>query len=241
MEPTPFVLLFQGRTGSTFITECLNDHPHIRMAAEVWGGWGFQVPPEDLPEFKRRQCQWLTDYYGPPSDRNIRAMGFKTKLDDVLDKPAFIRFLRERQLRIIHMTRRNVIKLVVSEINAQRLVETSGKWNIDDKDQRPGPFVLDLEEFEAKLEWRLQVERWLDAYIETINLPTLRLAYEDLLDDGEAFFEAIYDFINVRPHPASGNTVKSTPDDLSRIILNYDALLSKYKYTPYEPMILHLE
>ncbi len=233
-----FVLLFQGRTGSTYITECMNAHPHVIMEPEVWGGWGFQIPKTEIAAHITRQTEWLHDFFEKKYDATVRAVGFKTKLDDVLDKKRFIQYLRENVFKIIHMTRQNHVKLVISEINAQRLFDKQKRWNIDNKSQRPGPFYLDIDRFDDQLKWREKIEDWLDSYISLINVPTLKLYYEDLLANEKDFFKKITSFIGVTYVETSGVTKKNTPDNLNHIIKNIDALFIRYKYTKYEPMIL---
>jgi hypothetical protein len=238
VRPCKFILLFQGRTGSTYITERVDAHPRVKMEPEVWGGWGFQLSREKIPLYSQKQLDWLMSFYDKDYNIPYSAIGFKTKLDDVIDKRSFIRYIREKNIKIIHMTRKNIVKLVISEINAQRLFDITGKWNLDNKAERPGPFNLDLDEFDAKMKWRAQIEDWLDSYVKIINNPTLQLCYEDLLFDEVDFFKKLYGFIGTSPMQTMSKTIKNTPTDLREIIINYDELLQKYKYTCYEPMIL---
>ena len=132
-----FIFLFQGRTGSTYITERLNAHPPVKMEPEVWGGWGFQIPEEEKREHVDKQNKWMLDFYSDRYCYDFRAIGFKTKLDDVIDKRSFIAYLKDKKIKIIHSSRRNIVKLVISEINAQRLFDYSGKWNLDNNTERP--------------------------------------------------------------------------------------------------------
>lgn len=239
-KPCKFVLLFQGRTGSTYITERVNAHPDVKMEPEVWGGWGFQVSKSERSQYSQKQKDWLARFYAQFDDDAIRSIGFKTKLDDVIDKRSFIQFIRKNDIKIIHMTRRNIVKLVISEINAQRLFDATSKWNLDNEDERPGPFVLDLDEFDAKIKWREQIEDWLDGYIKIINNPTLSLCYEDMLFNEVHFFEKFYHFIGTKPADTRSKIIKNTPTDLRQIIINHEELLRKYKYTRYESMILDI-
>ena len=235
-----FILLFQGRTGSTYITERVNAHPAVKMEPEVWGGWGFQIPQNERADYSQKQMDWLRGFYAQCDNSKIRSIGFKSKLDDVIDKRSFIQFIRENDIKIIHMTRRNIVKLVISEINAQRLFDATSKWNLDNEAERPGPFELDLDEFDAKIKWREQIEDWLDGYVRIINNPTLCLCYEDMLIDERNFFTKLYHFIGTKPVDTSSKIIKNTPNDLRKIIVNYDDLLGKYKYTRYESMIIDI-
>lgn len=237
-EKARFVLLFQGRTGSTYVTDRVNAHPKVKMEPEVWGGWGFLISQDEIHEHKQKQSEWLNQLYLGVQNSDQWATGFKTKIDDVLDKRHFMSFIRKHNIRIIFLTRRNTIKLVVSEINAQRLFDKSSTWNLESENDRLNAFRLDLDKFHEQLMWREKVEKWLASYITVLSQPTLTLFYEDMLIDNQGFFTQLYDFLNVPYMDTVGKTFKNTSNDLREVISNYDELLVRYKYTIYEPMIL---
>lgn len=237
-ETIRFALLFQGRTGSTYVTDRVNAHRNVKMEPEVWGGWGFQLQQHEFSTHIEKQHAWLTAFYTEESHPGTKAIGFKTKLSDVLDKRYFMNFLREYNIRIILLTRRNTIKLVISEINAKRLFNQASTWNLQSENDRLPSFTLDLDKFNEQLKWREEVEQWLVSYTTILNLPTMTLYYEDMLKDNQSFFAQLYDFLGVPFLDTVGKTLKNTPNDLREIITNYDDLLARYQYTVYEPMIL---
>jgi len=67
--------------------------------------------------------------YDTRRDASIGAVGFKTKLKDLWDGGAFATMLRARDVRVIALRRRDVVRLAVSNINARRVVERTGRWN----------------------------------------------------------------------------------------------------------------
>jgi hypothetical protein len=237
-EKVCFTLLFQGRTGSTYVTDRVNAHPNVIMEPEVWGGWGFQLQQNELSDHIQKQHDWLSTFYLKERHSGAKAIGFKTKLSDVLDKRYFMNFLREHQIRIILLTRRNTIKLVISEINAQRLFDQASTWNLMSESSRLPSFTLDLDKFNEQLQWREKVEQWLTSYCSILNLPTKIFYYEDMLSDSQEFFAQLYDFLRVPFRDTVGKTLKNTPNDLRQVINNYEELLDRYQYTVYEPMIL---
>ena len=150
-----FVMIFQGRCGSTYLMEALDSHPGITCCFE------------HLATLKRRkitaaeQLQWARRFLidGKGSDAQIR--GFKTKLRDVLDLDRFGRMLREIGARIIHLQRRNTIKATVSFFNSVRLRKITGDHNLYDRQVDLASIVIDRDEF----------EEWLKAAEQTATYP----------------------------------------------------------------------
>jgi len=225
-----FVILFEGRTGSTYLQETLDWHPEIVCVAE------------GLPPLKESgvetQSQWARAVLTPPFVGTNRAIGFKTKLKDVLDPKRFALLLTERQCRVILMQRQNIVKAIVSEINARRLWETTGDWNLYNEKNRPPPPRIELEDFQTRLENRREREGRLRNYVDSLSLPTLELTYEDLLIDAEETFSRVFSFLGVKPAPILGKSGvrKATSDDLRIAIANFDELQSHYVGTGYEAM-----
>jgi hypothetical protein len=174
-QVSPFVVLFIERDGSTYLTSLLTSHPDVRVVYER-----FAVLRQNGAD-GAGQLAWAADYLSPPWIGRAAAIGFKTKLVDVLDPAGFAGLLQSCRCHVLMMWRRNHVKAVVSRINARRLHESTGNWNLYDSADRMPPMVVDPAEFEAFLQERQAAERQLQAYVEALALPTLRLVYEDLL------------------------------------------------------------
>lgn len=227
---TPYVILFVERDGSTYLTSLLSEHPHIdaiyeRFAVLHQKGLG-----------AAEQLAWVERYYAFPLISRIGAVGFKTKLADVLDLEAFTRFLHERGIKIIHMQRRNRIKAVVSRINARRLWEATGKWNLYREKDRLPPLEIDLAEFAAFLREREEADQALSAYVNGLQLPALRVCYEELLTNRQRVLQETFSFLGVPFVDVKGKTKKNTSDDLRDAVANFDDLRAAYAGSPYERM-----
>ena len=232
-----FVLLFQGRTGSSYLTQCLDAHPSVRMLPEVFGDMGFKTPIEEREGRAAEQLQWLDRFFSEPVGPGLLARGFKTKMTDVLDVRGFTERLRARKVHVLHMTRRNLVKLAVSELNAARLHRERGVWNLEPGQEALPPFRVDPEAFDEMLRRKERFEGLLADYVRNeLALPTLSLAYEDLLRDREAVLDRIWGFLGVPGARTEGSLRKNTSDDLRRVLLNFDDLRARYAGTPYEPM-----
>ena len=229
-QVTPFVILFIERDGSTYTVSMLSDHPEIEILYER-----FAVMIEQ-EKSAQEQLEWLDDFYSPSLINRSKAVGFKTKLKDILDMEGFTKLLHEKNVHVIHMQRRNIIKAIVSKINARRLHTKTGNWNLYKENDRLPPAVIDLDQFDFFLKEREERDEKLTAYVASLDLPTINVCYEDLLQDREAVLRKIFEFLNVKWVAVEAKTKKNTKDDLREVIENYDDLRAKYADTPYDAM-----
>lgn len=229
-QVTSFVILFLERDGSTFLISMLMEHPDIQAGYER-----FAVLRQQGAGGKE-QLEWLDGYLTPPMIGKKAALGFKTKLVDVLDMDGFTRLLQKKHCHIIQMRRRNLVKAVVSRINARRLYEASGNWNLYKESDRMPPLAIDIQQFNQYLEERQQADQALDEYVGGLGLPKIKVDYEDLLVKREMVMQELFDFIKVRPQQLQGKTLKNTQDNLREVVLNFDELRSYYIDTVYEQM-----
>ncbi len=229
-QVTQYVILFIERDGSTYMTSLLTSHPDIEAVYERFavlkqkGANGYE------------QLTWAKDFFTPRWINRFAAVGFKTKLVDVLDKEGFINLLREKNVHILQMQRRNQVKAVVSRINAKRLYDASGKWNLYDEKERMPAFEIDPQMFDQYLQERIQADDELTRFTESLHLPTLKMVYEEMLVNRDEILKKVFNFLNVRPFPVEAKTLKNTSDDLRNAILNFEELKAIYSATPFEAM-----
>lgn len=229
-EVTPFVILFIERDGSTYMTSMLGSHPAIET---VYERFSVMVQRGDGAA---GQLAWARDYFTPPLIGRRAAMGFKTKLVDILDPDGFAALLHEKECRIVRMQRRNTVKAVISRINARRLYDATGKWNLYDKSDRMPPMAVEPAEFLQYLGEREEAEQALDGYVARLQLPRMTIDYEDLLVDRDAVLGRVFAFLGVEPHPVTEKTMKHTRDDLREVVTNFDELRDSVAGTPYAAM-----
>lgn len=226
----PYVILFIERDGSTYLSSLLISHPEIQAVYER-----FAVLKQKGGQAKE-QLDWMRSYYTPPIIGRKAAIGFKTKLVDVIDRDGFTRILQEKGVSVIQMQRYNRVKAVISRINARRLHDKSGNWNLYKEEDRLPPMEVDPALFAQYLQEREAADEELDQYVAGLNLPKLRIRYEDLLTSRDEVLDSLFAFLNVRPLRLEGKTLKNTSDDLRDVVLNFDVLRQQYLGTPYAPM-----
>ena len=227
----PFVVLFQGRTGSTFFVEALDSHPDVRCGyEELWGDRWDELGSEAQLDVAR---WWLA----PPADRLVRATGFKTKLRDVVDPDGFAAVLEETGARVLYLKRRNLVKLAVSSLNSERARERTGDWNLYRREPAVAePLAVEPAKFLTRLAKHEGYQADLDAFVGAAARPTLTLHYEDLLVDTHGTLALAFRFLDVEPVATSGRTIKMTSDDLRDVLPNFDELRAAVSEPRYRRM-----
>lgn len=229
-QVTPYVILFIERDGSTFMISLMTSHPQIQSVYERF------AVMKQKGATAIEQINWARNFFTPPLITKYGAVGFKTKLVDILDKNAFTQLLHEKKVRIIQMQRRNQVKAVISRMNAKRLFDATGKWNLYNEKERLPAFEVDPQIFHKYLQERIQADEELTNFTKGLNLPILKMVYEDLLLNREKVISNVFNFLEVDPYPVEGKTLKNTSDDLREVVLNFEQLRSKYAGTPFESM-----
>ncbi len=229
-QVTRYVILFIGRDGSTYLSGLLASHPNIEQFGERFGAM------RKNGKGTKEQLDWARNFFTPGWIGRTAAVGFKTKIRDVLDPDGFARLLTTKRCHIIEMRRRNRIKAVVSEFYAARLFKASGKWNLYKEADRQPSIAIDPDEFDVWLKEREAAEAQMESYVRQLGRPTLRIVYEDLLIDTDAVLRNIFDFLRVQPKELAGRTLKHTSDNLRDVIVNFDELRARYVGSEYEAM-----
>jgi len=226
----PFVVLFTGRSGSTYLVEALDDHAAIRAEKEMFAAMRRQGCTG------AQQTVWARGFLAARPYLDCRAVGFKTKAHDVLDRVGFAGLLHELGARVVVLQRRNVVKQTVSLINAMRLNERTGDWNVYDEPDRAASRPISIEEFEKYLGSIEENQAVLRGYAASLRAPVLPCWYEDLLKDEQSFLGRIFEFLGVEADRVRGTCLKNTSDDLRLAVANFDELRDRYRGTRYEEM-----
>ena len=231
--PTRFVVLFEHRSGSTYLVEALNSHSRIRAEKELLAVLKHKVEKGKADIGDQLTC--IEKLY-VPGDHDYDVIGFKTKTKDICDPEGLAQVLKENEARVILLRRRNRIKLLVSLRNAMRLNEATGDWNLYDESDRLATLHIEVGEFKEWLERNEKASRKLNDYARGLGLPVLELHYEDLLTDNQGAFGRVCEFLGVDHEPLEAGTKKNTSDDLREVIENFEELKTAFAGTPYEAM-----
>ena len=227
-QVTKYVMFLVGRVGSTYLTSLLDSHPNILALGEEL---------RDLEkEGAKAQLDWTRDFLNPPLVGRHGARGFNVKHVHIVDPDEFAKLLQQNECKVLHMSRRNRVKSVISRINGKRLYNKTGMWGLYDENNKLPPLTVDLDEFDEFLRHREKMDNELADYVDSLHLETLPLYYEDLTTNQSGFLDRVFDFLGVEPHTVQGSTLKITSDNLSEALSNFDELRSRYVGTQYEEM-----
>jgi LPS sulfotransferase NodH len=225
-----YVLLFQGRTGSSYLTELFWCDPRIRARGEHISVIRERGGGAD------EQLAGARGALMPPLFGRHAVVGFKVQLHEVLDTEAFADVLRAAKARVLYMQRRNKVKLTASELMGWRLFRATGKWNIHRDEDRLPPARVEVEEFRAAFDERERKEKRLAAFVRRLGLPTLEIFYEDLQKDEKGTLARVFGHFGLSPRPLKARMVKNNSDDLRAVLSNFDELRAAYAGTPHQAM-----
>lgn len=229
LRGTPFVIIFQARVGSTLLQTLLDSHPLITATGEPF------TPPSGRDA--EAQIAWARAYWrtGRGLGRR-RVLGFKTQWADIADPDRFGRLVRQCRARIIRMYRRNAVKTAVSWVTGEERYRATGEWNRRVGEARLAPVHIDPAVLAESLAFVERHRREIEQFVESLAVPTLSVAYEDLLKRRQAVLQEACRFLGVRSRPLTSSLAKNTSDDLRHSVANFDQLRDRYRGTRYEAM-----
>jgi LPS sulfotransferase NodH len=237
--PTRFLIWTTQRTGSTVFWRTLDRHPEVEAHGEMF-----------LPEMKREDshasflarspwarleqrvapgrsmARYLAQLYaGGPG---VRAVGFKLMYNHIT--PPLERWIAREKPLVVHLVRRNLLKLLVSRVSAEQRglyhLEPGEAPPADRVKLDPGVLVTRMEKITAELER--------GAALATARC-ALEVAYEDLLADRTATYARVFEFLGVSPAPVPEEPLrKINPDALPELVENWEAVVIALRGTPFE-------
>ena len=241
-----FVVIFEGRTGSSYLVSCLNSHPRVLCYPEILADVGPRRQERIVsaivnghPVEKINPYASDKRYYHEPSGqkRDLEAVGFKTKLYQVRNLERFFFSLQDNAFKLIYLKRKNIIKSVLSLCNAHNLRREYGIWNAEHENRVLGAVHVDPEVFVRKLKERILLESAHEKFYEAYGGEKKIWYYEDLVSDQDGVFCALQNYLNVTHLQLSGKFFKNTPDTLSDAIENYDEIRNLFIGTSFEQFL----
>lgn len=239
----PFLIIFEGRTGSSYLTSLLNSHPDALCYPEIMKGLDAYTQSQALRRIARgKDLRKLNKYAGTDlyhqegfaekwRQRPFDAVGTKTKLLDTLDQEAFLADAHALDYRMIYLHRRNVLKSVVSIINSQLLHATHRVWNATEAEQVAVPIRIELADLDQRIEKRQRAQARHRAAYDAYPGQKILMCYEDLLGDRPAFLARLFAFLDLPDAVLESRFQKNTADDLRTAISNYDEVAAHFAGT----------
>ena len=229
---TRFVIVNNGRSGSTLLVDLLCSHPDIQCEAEIlnehlWRSW-------------RRPLLWLIranplPYLEQRAGRATRpSYGFKLKTGGQVDNLGrTLRCLHHHGWRMIYLHRRDALQQTLSWSVAQ----ASGCWQTTaaDRPRAPHNVTLDVGDFMRNLRTCVADQRILADLMR--HLPHLPLVYEDDLQSSEQWPSAsaqVCAWLGVSPAPLASQVVKTWERPYAEVVTNCTEILAAVARSPFD-------
>lgn len=213
-----FVIVARSRTGSNLLLTYLNSHPWVHGEGELFVRLNGRDHKDILAKIFGKQ------------PRYAKAVGFKLFYYHPVDDDAkhiWDDIEQMKDVHIIHIKRRNVLRTLVSRkvaVNSNVWATSSDKSVIDDKTVTFTPEELEGEIAETKA-WEQTADRRLKDH------PMLPIYYEDLASNPNAVFRQVTDFLELPAQKPSTPLRRQNPEKLSTLIRNYDDLKAAFMGT----------
>lgn len=235
---TPFVIVAAERTGTNLLIGMLNDFAGCNAGYELFNAYDIQNdvinwrdiadadPAELLALRKSDPIAFWKAFCRLSAKRDVQAVGFKLLYSHGLTQRRLLEyFAADKTMPVIHLTRRNLLRRLVSE----RQARASGRW----AEPATAPagarakVTISMNDIIASLDMIETQQVLYDSIF--AEHPVLRLIYEDLAQRPVRTAERVAEFLGL-PSQANAPTVKwrkTGQENLSDAVVDYGALLAK--------------
>jgi LPS sulfotransferase NodH len=244
-----FIVLTTQRSGATFFIKCLASHPQIACRHQTiftqdnkFKFFSFDRPSSFYYKYRssslgRRLGHWFrrkrliyecVDDYLHTLPNQAKAIGFKLSYNHVEKYPAIASWVREHDVRIIHLVRNNLLKTLLS-------LEAAKKRGLHHSTQKVELVKVHLHPRKLKRKLKIRarlIEKYRTMFTEK---PYLEVSYESFGADLDAETHRVLQFLDIDEYMSvETDLVKLNPDSLEDIIENYDEVAQALKGTPSE-------
>ena len=241
--PIRFLITCVARTGSTMLVHSLRYHDDVCCHGEVFGPGSqamlFGIKAGDKPPWVETltalrdadPVAFLRDFVFCAGSR--AAVGVKLKHEELqLPQHKEVRgaLVEDRDVRVLHLTRDNLLKRFVSQVMA---VKVNKIFNTTSRKEVPPLRTIQLsprecrEDFEHTASREAEVRQWFAGH------PILELKYEHMVADYAGEMARVQNFLGVPIRGLETKTQKMTSDDLWKVIENYEELSRHFRGTPF--------
>ena len=207
---TPYLVLTRSRTGSNMFKDYLNSHPKVKSMAELFRtNEGLDVEAT------------IKKVYDQPDE--IDASGFKLFYyhpNDGSPSEIWDRLKDISNLKTISLRRNPLRCSVSSEIMRQskQHKQEVGEDVVPVEEKR---IEVDVNRFLNQIEHIESLRRELN---NNLYAEPYEVWYEDLVADGQAVMDGVFQHLGLNSHPIQTNLQKQNPEGLRELVSNYDEL-----------------
>lgn len=247
---TRFVIVSTQRSGSTWLTDLLNSHPDIAGYTELFlakgegaPNWGryrdmlyWQTYRKDLRGFGRHirplgVYRYLDEAFARHPDK--RAVGLKLMYTQIAMLPETLLYLRSRDVRVIHLLRRNVLDVVLSGLakSTRKLAHAQAGAVVERVKLHVEPDWL-----LRQLAKRQREQRWFAYLLKRLGVPYLELVYEDIADDRSRLAGCL-EYLGCRPMELGSDMAKLNPKSHAELLENIDEVAAGLSSTSFGSLL----
>lgn len=237
---TPFLIIAAERTGTNLLIGLMNDFTGCYAGDELFNVDNILkdiIPWRDVADVDRVKLLGLRNsdpvafwkfLCGQSANRGVQAVGFKLLYSQGLAQRALLDcFARDKAMPIIHLTRRNLLRRLVSERQAQAL----GLWaERATAPAKPRPKVaIAMNDIVESLDMIEAQQALYDSMF--AEHPVLRLVYEDLARRPVRTAERVAEFLGLTARTSTPTVKyrKTGQEKLSDAVIDYETLLAKMR------------
>jgi LPS sulfotransferase NodH len=213
---TSFAILCEPRTGSTLLHTYLNFHPNIKSYGELIR--------EQVEKNHDSDPALLPTKVFRAHGRHLQAIGLKL-FYFYYDHPAYSNTFKEiveqKDIKIIHLVRKDIFRLYVSLKLAQKTNIWSSSNGHSNKKNKPKIFIK-TDAFEIFAKTYVQRQHYFKMLFKSHEV--LFISYEDLTTNPPAVLEQVQKFLGVKPKHLLSLLKKQNIDALESVVINYDEI-----------------
>jgi LPS sulfotransferase NodH len=218
-----FAVLGYARTGSNYLFVGLSSSNCVEMYHEVFA--------QRNREIEGKEFDLIFPMLFRKESRNIKAVGFKLFYDH-LTGDEWEKFLSHKYIRIIHLTRENRLRTIVSLDIAFKTDQWSVSASDEDKQLVEKRILLDTSKLIERLQQIQDYETFIRNRFKDRNI--LEVLYEKLTTKPGETFQYISEYLGVDDIDLGKITLtKQNPESLEQLIVNYDEVYMLLKNTKY--------
>ena len=206
-----FAIVGHARTGSNYLLDGLRISPSVRMYHEIFADHNRQIGKD----FDR-----VFSAVFQPESKATRVVGFKVFYNHLTEEE-WKKLLACHELKIIHLTRRNRLRTVISLEIAFKTGQWTKSGNSGSLKERR--ILLDP----AKLVNRLgQIEAGeAAARARFRDRPVLEVVYEELVQSPQSVFGSVSKYLGIDGIDSNRIKLKrQNPETLEQLIINYEEI-----------------
>jgi LPS sulfotransferase NodH len=218
-----FVIISDARTGSTLLLNLLGFHPHIETEGERFKNINGKSQEEIWNDiFRKRQ-------------KKLRYVGFKLFYFHAEGEDQWVwdRLKRDRSITIIHLTRDNILRSLISKkIGLKTKIWTENVHNIDVVPLEDKKIYLDTNECRNYLEEMTAYQGRTNKIF--ANHTLVHVSYEELAKNTRGVIDNLYNRLGVKPYRKDSQLKKQNPESIKELVANIEDLKKEFKGSRWE-------